>query len=513
MPELPESRIAYLLVCISVFEIIKLSYGQPIIETAMKLFFFFTVLVTFYKVANPISVLIFTYEMFEGASWIFTHSGFNVQVLMAIDLNWCYEHHFSLIIGLLFLVAFVLTLSFSPCFNKKYRLISVHRYSITVITMLIFIYPFITTFYSYLFPFDEMDELPPAAKKLFFRNLESFFNEPIHIESDKTTNLIILEVESLEQQLLGRFNKFYPKSLPFLSNLSKRGVFVEKMESQRYTTWSVASLFTAQCNMPLLMTPTARYNSAKFHMLDQHRCVGDYLSKAGFNLVSYLCNIFIGHFKEHLQKHNWKVRDFNDHGYRLDWELFDYIGDNVIPNLTKKENQPFVLHIANADTHPFPRWIVDKRCESRVPDYPVMLQSFDCVDQILEKFLTKVEKSGILKNTEVVIYGDHILMGSLWKGAHILEPRYITLMLPYRNEQLITKVTSIYDLAPTFMDLVHAEYSPHFPFGMPLFSKHPGVVPSGAHLRFIYEYFSTAMKWNKDEIRCDNEHSGFCKKT
>ncbi|OHT07866.1 hypothetical protein TRFO_23816 [Tritrichomonas foetus] len=499
--DIPFLRITYLIICISFFELIKTFYGQPLYETGLTILFFLSVLLTFSIIARSISILIFMYEMLDGASWIFTHSGLSLQVIMAFDSNWCGENHYSFIIGLCILIVSILIMSFNPFIGKKIRKISFHQYVIFMVAFLIFLYPFVTNFYGGIFPFDEMGELPPYLKNIFFNKIEAYLKNPIQVNfSNQKKNLIILEIESLEQQILGRFNKFYPEALPFLSNLSKHGLFVQKMESQRYTAWSVASLFAAQCNLPLLMTQNAAYNSARFHMLDQHRCVGDYLNKSGYHLVSYLSNVFIGKFRQLLEKHHWIVHDFKSHGYKLDWELFNFLGDSIIPNLSKKENQPFVLHIANADTHPYPKWTIDKRCKNRFPHYSRMMRSFDCVDQILEGFMDKVKKSGILKNTEVVIYGDHILMGRLYKGAYILEPRNIVLMLPFRKDQVIRKPTTIYDLAPTFMDVIGADYSPHFPFGASLLSKRIGIPPSGAHLRFIYDYFSSYMKWNKNML-------------
>ena len=455
----------------------------------------------------------FAYEILETISWSFTHAGFTIQVIQAVDLDWYFNHHFSLIIGIALLVVIVGIFTFNPFFNSKYIDFNVYHYAIFVVGLFLFLYPLYSYFMAHLFPYEEMTNLSPAARKLFFGKLEKFLRQPMVVKSDKKKNLIIFEIESLEQQILGRFNPFYPLTMPFLSNLSTQGAFVEKMESLPYTTWSVASMFATQCNFPLLMTPDAMYNNAKFHLNPNHRCVGDYLKLGGYNLLSYLANIFIGGFKKQLKMHEWDVRDFEDHGFRRDWDLFGYLAENVLPNLTKPSNQPFVLHIANADTHPFPSFFVDERCESRVPKYPKMLQSFDCLDQILEKFIKKIISSGLLENTEIIFYGDHLVMGRIKDNGNLMEPRYICAMLPFRKKEIISKSTSIYDLAPTFMDLLGVEYEPKFPYGSSFFSSHVGQRPDETQFRFIYDYFAESMKWSKDVHCGKDQKSGFCKTT
>lgn len=67
-------------------------------------------------------------------------------------------------------------------------------------------------------------------------------------------------------------------------------------------------------------------------------------------------------------------------------------------------------------------------------------------------------------------------------------------MLPNHNgmkRNAITKKTSIYDIAPTYMKLVGIkDYSPQFPFCKSIFSSKIGNVPNNRHFKFIYDFFS-----------------------
>jgi hypothetical protein len=177
-------------------------------------------------------------------------------------------------------------------------------------------------------------------------------------------NLILVELESLENELLGTYNKDYPTMLPFISGLVAQGTHFKNVISQPYTTWSVASLFAVQCNLPLLLHHVQANEQGKFHLVKGVRCLGDYLTAAGYRLMSYQSNIFVGDFKKHMSMHQWSCFDFKNHRCRRDWDLFAKIESSVFPSLIN-ESKPFVLHIANADCHAIPRYYVDRRCANR----------------------------------------------------------------------------------------------------------------------------------------------------
>jgi phosphoglycerol transferase MdoB-like AlkP superfamily enzyme len=332
------------------------------------------------------------------------------------------------------------------------------------------------------------------------------------VRPSKKKNLIILEIESLENQVLGAFNSWFPLTMPYLSNLSKTSTFCDHVRSSPYTTWSVASLFATQCNLPLLMTPTAKYNKANFHLLPHHRCLGDFFATAGYRLHSYMANVFIGRFKLHQRLHRWRALDAEDHQMKRDWDVFDFVAKEVLPNLTRPSEQPFVLHIANADNHAFPRYFVDSRCENRVRSYPLILRSFDCVDQILERFIEAFKRSPLAENTEMFLYGDHLLMSGIHRQIKLFEPRFVTAMFPLRPAQVIKKPLTIYDFAPTLMDVMEIDYEPKFPFGASIFSQKVGTAPGASHFQYIYRHFRDLMNW-ETQARCSVGSSGFCRRT
>jgi hypothetical protein len=184
--------------------------------------------------------------------------------------------------------------------------------------------------------------------------------------------------------------------------------------------------------------------------------------------------------------------------------MFEYIAASVLPNMSRPEAQPFILHLANADKHPFPRYFVDPCCSNRAPKYPLILRSFDCVEHFLA--------SPLAENTELFIYGDHLLMSGVHRHIKLFEPQYMTAILASRKKRLITKKASICDFAPTLLDLLDVDYSPRFQFETSLLAPKVVLAPDFTHFKFIYDFFREAMNWNAT-IQCNPGQKGFCRTT
>jgi hypothetical protein len=98
---------------------------------------------------------------------------------------------------------------------------------------------------------------------------------------------------------------------------------------------------------------------------------------------------------------------------------------------------------------------------------------------------------GFEKNTQVVIYRNHLRMGNTRR--FISGPRNLTVFMPLRPQDSkwrraqFGRTMSYYDLAPTIMDLLEIDYSPRFPFGESLFGEKAGRTPTVADMQFIYE--------------------------
>jgi arylsulfatase A-like enzyme len=248
-------------------------------------------------------------------------------------------------------------------------------------------------------------------------------------------------------------------------------------------------------------------DQGQFHLSPNLKCIGDYLSRVGYRLLSYQSNVFVGDFKKHMALHEYESRDFKNHRCRRDWDLFTKLQSTVLPEL-RKELRPFVLHIANADCHAIPRYFVDRRCKMRLVAAPAIVRCFDCVDQIVERFIEAFEKSTLFKTTDLLLYGDHVLMEGNYKQIKLNEPRSLVLAWPYHEKKIVTKPVSVYDLGPTILKLLGVSYSPVFPFGADLFANETGKVPSVDDFQTIYDMFTSVMNWDGN-ITCWGG-KGFC---
>jgi hypothetical protein len=455
---------------------------------------------TFSFVRRTVFFLLLVLETVESVAWYFSGAGFNLQVLMAIDFTWVisrYQGYFYFIAAVLVVLLLVACV---PRFPVSHN-ISLKDFGFYVVGFMTCTYRVVKLIQGNFDPFADNRKFGSWAESLYYGPLVDFWTANMSAKRrPDAKNIITIAVESLEQGTLGHFYHNYPNTMPYLSSMVTNNTFFSQFVSSPYTQWSAASLFTSQCNLPLVMTQSQAYLSAKFHLLRQHRCLGHFLSMAGYKLMSYYSGPSIAGMKQMLRLHGYDAKDSREHRKFWDWDLFDNITRSVLPSLEKQ--QPFMLHILTGDTHPFPSYSVDPRCLKRTKGYPMLLESFDCVDQTIERFLQKFKNSPLANNTEVLIYGDHLIMKGARRGIHLYEPRYIFGGMPLRPPLLITKRISMYDIAPTIMELAGVEYEPKFPFGASVFSSKVGTVPTQSHLQFIYSNFVKIMNWNPNAV-CD----------
>jgi phosphoglycerol transferase MdoB-like AlkP superfamily enzyme len=132
------------------------------------------------------------------------------------------------------------------------------------------------------------------------------------------------------------------------------------------------------------------------------------------------------------------------------------------------------------------------------------------VDRHIQEFMTALDKFGLSKHTDVVIYGDHLTMGNV--GSFLGADRNLTVLMPLRPQdekwrQAQSKSMTYYDLAPTILEMLGISYSPPFPFGQDMLGPLTGKKPSLTELKMIYSITSGDMI--ADSVRCKNK-SGFC---
>lgn len=517
------NRRIYFTILVIFFEIFKIIFNQSVNVGLINSIFAFCLYSLPFYLIKPIAFIINALEITECIAWFFTKEGVTVQVINSMDITWAYNHHFELIYALIGIIIVNIVIVWIPIPSNFKRKNYAELFLIILIVLTLFfvikqnikrsIDPFSQKMVlrNIRDIFDEIQKLNSSIKKNPVSDLMNFLSSPIESnrsENVKKPNLLILEIESLEYSVLGSFSAQNKRMMPYVTSLVTNGHYFRNVISQPYTTWSVASMFSVQCNMPLLLQHVTAGDQGKFHLSPRHKCLGDFLNMAGYKLISYQSNFFIGDFLKQMKMHKWDCYDVYNHSFKRDWDVFKFVSDEVLKNL-EKEKKPFVLHIANADCHAIPKYFVDPRCMKRLPGTKAIIRSFDCVDQILENFFKKFEKSKLFDTTEVILYGDHVLMSGNRKKIKFTEPRSLVLSFPYRKKKADNKKVTLYDIAPTIMNMLGIQYSPKFPFGSDLFSKAPSHPPTVNDFEIIYNVFTYEYKWDKN-VTCWNGQKGFC---
>lgn len=98
-------------------------------------------------------------------------------------------------------------------------------------------------------------------------------------------------------------------------------------------------------------------------------------------------------------------------------------------------------------------------------------------------------------NTEVIIHGDHPIMGRARLAPFVDEkkPRRMFALFPFQPPGTVNKTINMYDIIPTFLYILGIEHDPPFPFGTPAFSNKTSRVPSSEELTYIASIFGRGV--------------------
>lgn len=234
----------------------------------------------------------------------------------------------------------------------------------------------------------------------------------------KPKNLVLIYVESLEDSYKNPAT--FGRNL--LSSLDKvKGVSFSHYKQAPGTNWTIAGITATQCGLPLKNVSLYDGNNQGENIksfLPNAVCLGDVLHDAGYH------NVYMG---GDALKFSGKGKFFQDHHYdevygREElkknltasemnyWGLYD---DDLLVLVKAKlkslhaQSQPFNLTFTTIDTHG-PNGHFSKYCKSRgVTEFKGVVE---CTSNQVSNFITFMKKNDYLKDTNVVILGDHLAM-------------------------------------------------------------------------------------------------------
>ncbi len=286
----------------------------------------------------------------------------------------------------------------------------------------------------------------------------------IKIDSVKPKNLMLIYVESLEDTY--KDNAIFGKNL--LKSLDKlKGVSFTGFKQAPGTHWTIAGITASQCGLPLKNVSLYDGNNQGENIqsfLPNAVCLGDILHDAGYH------NVYMGgdalafagkgkFFQDHHYdevygreelKQGLSAKDMNF------WGLYD---DDLFVLVKAKlkqlhaKSQPFNLTMTTIDTHG-PDGHFSKYCKKRgVTEFKGIVE---CTSNQVANFVQFMQKSGYLKDTNVVILGDHLAMfnpvNTELNSAkqRFIFNRFISNQLIKKNREDILH----FDLFPTILEFI-----------------------------------------------------------
>jgi hypothetical protein len=319
------------------------------------------------------------------------------------------------------------------------------------------------------------EEFPYSEYPLIRRNVDS---EPPYF--GRRTNVLILFVEGLDRRFIDRIQSVgrIPDSgeasalprvsiriTPFLDRLKNDSLYFSHFFSNGVQT--TRGLFSTLCST----FPRQGAAAIKTRYAHDYQCLPSVLQKAGYRtemVVSSRTNLSgLGEFfgKNGIEKY-YHDDEFPSDAERLgigltDGALFDFMETRL--DALQSSDRPFLLTALTAGTHhPFvvPTDHAEVKALQRDPDhYMAALRYFDLA---FERFFNRIQSKGLLKNTLVVILGDHGRHETIGKtdaerqAGHFLAPMFLWVDDSLRTEgpyrpRVVSHVASQVDVAPTVL--------------------------------------------------------------
>ena len=309
-----------------------------------------------------------------------------------------------------------------------------------------------------------------------FNNLSFLFKEdyfakhyvnPLSVEIKPTAtpkNLILIYVESLED---GYINKEIFKTDPLVSLKNLKGVSFSNYIQTIGAQWTSAALVSTQCGIPLksifLYNKNLQGRKIKSY-LPKATCLGDILKTYGYKNVfmNGAPLVFAGkgkflknhNYDEAFGKDEWLERGIKPENMH-EWGLFDKdLFQQARIKLEELHNsgKPFNLTLLTIDTHG-PQGYLSPSCKKMGGD------SFEdivkcSVDQVAD-FVEFIKTKGYLKDSNIVIIGDHLAMSTplenkLKKTKRSIFNKFISENITIKNREEILG----FDLFPTILEFI-----------------------------------------------------------
>ena len=284
--------------------------------------------------------------------------------------------------------------------------------------------------------------------------------------STKPKNLIFLYLESVEQLYFDE--QLYPALLPNLSRLRQQAHAYTNLKQVKGTGFTMAGIVASQCGVPLNINFTGSGNTALGSVkkpLPDYVCMGDILKAYGYQNVMYKgASLSFSGARNFLTAHGFENAKGKDYWEKTlgnvattGWGIYD---DTLfkqalmtVENLHRSES-PFAFSLVTLDTH-HPDGHASASCPEYIHSEDTLLNALHCTDYLVDKFVKGLEQRGILDDTVLVVFSDHLAMrNTQWSvlRKHQKKRRLSFFVMNNEEPSSFDEPATHFDIAPTVLD-------------------------------------------------------------
>lgn len=276
------------------------------------------------------------------------------------------------------------------------------------------------------------------------------------LNPDNQKNLILFYFESLEYDIEQIVNNSDLNPIKDINTIKGKNIF--NFKEAPTTSFSIAGVVSSQCSLPFYPTISTNLKNPDRKKLT---CLSDILAEKNYKQIFYITvNKDFHNFGGFKEAHHYTVHDKNiiindfpdvdDDGWGngvFDDTMLKHAKKEIIK--TYNEGKKFNFTIINTDTHP--PYKTSPRC--KIPKINVenslVHKAYKCSSMFVKKFFDDLEKEGILKETVVVIMGDHLAHKNI--NIKTRNERNIYFKIN-TNTKFNRNKMNHFDVAPTILD-------------------------------------------------------------
>ena len=229
-------------------------------------------------------------------------------------------------------------------------------------------------------------------------------------EKPNYTNFIVIQVESLDNTLIDLKYKGF-EVIPTINRLKNQGIYFPNFYAQHSAGGSSDAEVSALTGiLPLSEAPTMT-----LHQFSNLPSVVKTLAEFGYKSYAFHANS--GHYWNRIQVYSQLgFNKFFDEEYYTGFakgfaSLDELFFQQTVPLIEKVAERPFFIYIITQSMHgPYTRMfntLRNKTLSTGNNEVDSYFKAASYTDACLGIFLNELYKKGFLKNTNIIIYGDH----------------------------------------------------------------------------------------------------------